>query len=114
MVAVGDGRGVDGLHVDLVLAVLHVDERAVVAVEELGVAGATSAAAAGFFEDVMVFFVAREHAGVALALHEESIVLHDRLEVNVGVGIFNHEGKNFCYTKFCFKFHRASPVSSFK
>ena len=76
---------------DLVLAVLHVDERAVLTVEELGVAGATSVAAAGLFEDVMVFLVAREHAGVALALHQESIVLHDRLEVNVGVGILNHD-----------------------
>ena len=75
---------------DLVLAVLHVDERAVVAVEELGVAGATSAAAAGLLEDVMVFLVAREHAGVTLALHQESIVLHDRLEVNAQIDIFLH------------------------
>jgi len=38
VLTVGDAAGVDGLHVDLVLAVLHVHKRTVVSIEELGIA----------------------------------------------------------------------------
>ena len=59
LVAVGDRRGIDGFHMNLVLAVLHVDEGAVLTIEEFGVARAT-ASTAGFFEDVVVFAVTSE------------------------------------------------------
>jgi hypothetical protein len=80
--------------VDLVLAVLHVYQRAIVAVKELRIALAAPAGAR-LFENEMVLAIAREYAIVTLALHKVGIGLHDGLEVNAQVDIFLHNSINF-------------------
>jgi hypothetical protein len=75
-----------------------VNETAVLAIKELGISLATPAVA-GLLEDVMLITIAREHTVVALAFDRESIVLHDRLEVDAQVDIFLHSHKYFLYTK---------------
>jgi len=77
---------------NLIFAVLHVDQAAVLAVEELRIALAAFSLAA-LLEDEMVFAIAREHAIVTLALHKVGIGLHDRLEVNAQIGILFHNVK---------------------
>lgn len=77
---------------DLVLAILHVHQRAVLAIKELGIALAALSLAT-LLEDEMVFTITGEYTIVALALNEVGIVLHDRLEVNAEIGIFNHSRK---------------------
>ena len=75
---------------DLVLAVLHVNERAVVAIEELGIALA-GLSLDGLFKDEMLVTIAGENAGIRQALNEVGITLHDRLEVYADVGVFFHK-----------------------
>jgi hypothetical protein len=63
-----------------------------VSVEELGVPAAmTVGGLVGFlFEEVLVFTGAAEHATVALTGIQESIFLHDGLEVDAEVYVFLH------------------------
>ena len=76
----------------MIAAVLHVNQRAVVAVKELGVTRAT-ATVAGFLKDEVIVTIAGENAGIRLALNEVGIGLHDRLEVNAKIGILLHNFK---------------------
>lgn len=83
---------------NLIFAVLHVDQAAVLAVEELRIALAAFSLAA-LLENEMVFAIAREHAIVTLALHKVGIGLHDRLEVNAQIGILFHNVKGCTATQ---------------
>ena len=77
---------------NLIFAVLHVNQAAVLAVEELRIALAAFSLTA-LLEDEVVFAIAGEHAIVTLALHKVGIGLHDRLEVNAQVCVFLHNVK---------------------
>lgn len=92
---VGDRGGVDGLHVDLVAAVLHVDQRAVASVEELRVAMHGMTVPDGLLKDVVVLAVAGEHSAVTAALAEQGVFLHDCLQVDAEVGVLLHVQKAF-------------------
>ena len=65
---------------NLVFTVLHVNQRAVVAIKQLGIARAT-ATVAGFLKDEVLVTIAGENAGIRLALNK------------VGIGLLNVRGE---------------------
>ena len=65
---------------NLIAAVLHVNQRAVVAVKEFGITRAP-ATVAGFLKDEMLVTIAGENAGIRLALNK------------VGIGLLNVRGE---------------------
>ena len=83
---------------DLIAAILHVHEAAVLAIEQLRISLAAPVLAT-LLEDIVVFAIASKYSGVALALHEVGIFLHDRLEVNAEICVLLHRNKYFLYTK---------------
>ena len=92
LLAVEGGRGIDGAHVYLVLAVLHVHEGDVTAIEELGVAtvGTADGTIDFFFEGVMFFIIAGNTATITLAYFEQGYFLHLGLEIYTEIGVFFH------------------------
>ena len=87
---IGSRGGIDGAHVYLVLAVLHVYHGDVLAVEQLGVAPAVVAYWGRFLEQVLVFTGARQDAAVAAAGGELGIFLQKGLEVDAEVYVLFH------------------------
>ena len=99
---------------NLVLAILHVNQAAVLAIEQFRIALAAFSLTA-LLEDVVVFAIAGEQTVVRLALRKVSITLHDGFEVDAEINVLLHNSIKFLILrKICFMFHRALPVSSFK
>jgi len=92
VLAVEGGRGIDGTHVYLILAVLHVYKRDIASVEELGIptAMAVDGLVGCLFEEVLVVIGAAENATIALSWIQEGIFLHDGLQVDAEVDVLLH------------------------
>jgi hypothetical protein len=83
--------------VNLVLAILHVHQAAVLAIKEFGIALAASVVA-GFFETETIF-VAADHTGKTGRLRQIGDVLEHTVQLNVVVGFLLHDDINFSYAE---------------
>ena len=80
---------------NLITSVLHVHERAVVAVEELGVATSVSVVAYCLFEEEMLVAIAGKDSVVGNSLGEEGVPLKNCLEIHAEIGVLVHNKNNF-------------------